>query len=292
MEKWFNKIAIVGVGFMGGSLALALKKKKVCKEIFGIGRNINKLKQAKKQGIIDSYSLSFDNNLKECEIIFITNFPSVVVPTFKRILPYIGPTSIITDISSVKENILKQIEQIFYKKYKKKAYYKIPFIGGHPLVGSEKRGFLNAKVDLYENAPVILTPTKHTDCNKKNIIKQIWQRIGAYTIEMSPSEHDYIIGILSHLPHIFAYILIDNLNLISFHKLKKIIPPSFKELTRIASSNPLLWKEIFIDNKAMNRILDRTINRLRKIKLLISDKKQTKIEGYLKKIESVRKRLV
>jgi len=233
-------VAIFGVGLIGGSIGLALKKSRFkIKKIIGLGRNIKRLKIAQKLGAIDEFTTNFQKAVRNADIIFIC-FPVALIPsTVKKILPFCKKEAVITDVGSVKQSIVKEIENYIFSKNSSGP----AFIGGHPIAGSEKTSVKYASENLFKNAVVVLTPTKTSGKNSLKKIKQIWENMNAKVRIMSPEKHDKILSFTSHLPHVIAFSLVNTVDNLEY------TGGGFKDTTRIASSD-FMWADIIWENRS------------------------------------------
>lgn len=238
-----QRVAILGVGLMGGSLGMALRNVYINKEreyfVLGIGRKIRNLKTAKQKGAVDKFSTNI-NDIKDCDAVFICYPADMVIDTYKKAAKIVSKKTIITDIGSVKLNIQKTIDALTIKNKN------LPlFVGCHPMAGIEKNGIQYAQQNLYKNTNVIITGKKN------NLITKIWKSIGCNIIFMSAEKHDELVAFTSHLPHIIAF------NFFRMFKeknsknkqLKNITGGSFGSITRVAKSSPDMWLPIFFGNK-------------------------------------------
>ncbi len=236
----FDKMAIIGVGLIGGSLALKLKELKMVNTVIGFGRTEQNLIDAKKIGAIDEYYTDF-SHLKDVDIVIVATPVSSIVHIAKQVAQFCRKDTIITDVGSVKEDIVQELER-----------QHINFVGGHPIAGTENSGAKAAFSSLFVNRRCVLTPTKRTDQAALTQLKLMWESVGAKVIMMEPSLHDKIFAAISHLPHVIAYSLMkcaDSMDDID----KNIMSYSaggFLDFTRIASSDPEMWRDICIMNKS------------------------------------------
>lgn len=248
MQYLFNKVGIIGVGLLGGSLGLALKKQRIARSVVGLGRNESRLIRAKKKKAIDSFYLPEDwkSGLQDVEIVVICTPVRDIVPFIKKIVPWLPKGSIITDVGSTKESIVNQID-IFLKKQNNT----ISFVGSHPMAGSEQTGIEFAKSDLFKQAVCLITPSKYTEKAAIHKISRIWKMVGGNIIYLSPSDHDRYVAAISHLPHIIAASLVDTVATLNKkdNLLLHLAAGGFKDITRIASSSPELWRDICLENK-------------------------------------------
>jgi len=231
--RLFNKVAIVGVGLIGGSIALAIKKKKLAREIIGVSRRRKSLLLARKRGAIDRGAQQIDI-IKDADLVILATPVSVILNLAPQISKIIRPDCIVTDVGSTKAEIVAKLEKIFPN-----------FVGSHPLAGSEKRGILNACPELFKDSLCILTPTKKTAVKAKKRIAEFWHELGARVIFLSVSNHDKALSFISHLPHVAAFSLMRSVP----NQYLKFAANSLKETTRIASSDIRLWADIFLSNR-------------------------------------------
>ncbi len=235
------KIGVIGLGLIGGSLVRAIKKNISDATIVAFDKNIEDLKNAFNDGNINKFCTEIDTEFKDCNVIFICTPVNVSINIVKILKDIVDKECIITDVGSTKEEIYNNIKYIG----------DINFIGGHPMAGSEKTGYLNSSDILFENALYIITPDDNT-CEKDILLlKGIVEKIGALCIVLSPQEHDKYVSIISHIPHILASSLV---NFVKYNDderetLRTLAAGGFKDITRIASSDGALWQSIISSNK-------------------------------------------
>ncbi|MDR2860468.1 MAG: prephenate dehydrogenase/arogenate dehydrogenase family protein [Elusimicrobiota bacterium] len=244
------KIAILGLGLIGGSLGKSLKvfNNKVHNNkyrILGIGRKKDALNTAIKTGAVDEASL-FLTDCFDADIIVIAMPVDLTVETYKKLISIVKKGAIITDVGSVKYSIEKEIEDI-----NKKGNF-ASFVGAHPMSGKETNGLANSTADLFNKANVVITGSVKKSLKNENIVAQMWQDAGANIIKMSAKKHDELVALTSHLPHLMAFAL---------HKIykdkkskdkdiEKILAGSFYSAIRVASSSADMWAPIFANNSA------------------------------------------
>jgi len=239
----FNKITVVGLGLIGGSLALALKESKQVKTVVGIDPNDDSIKYAFNNGIINEGSSDINEVITDSDIIVISNYVGMIVDTAKSIAKIATDGSIITDVGSVKSSVVSRIETYLPDN--------LHFVGGHPIAGTENSGVQFADSNLFIDRRCILTPTDKTDFEAKSNVKSMWELVGSHVYEMDPETHDHIFGIVSHLPHVVAYSLMNSvLNAQDSEQLMDFAGGGLKDYTRVAASSPEMWTEIFKANKA------------------------------------------
>lgn len=271
--KLFKKVAIIGTGLIGGSLGLAIKKRKIADKVIGIGRHRQTLALAKRRQAIDISSQDL-NIVKDADLIILATPVKTILNIAQRIYRIVEPKSIVIDVGSTKKEIVLQLQRLFPR-----------FIGSHPLAGSEKRGMLNANADIFNNSVCILTPTKSTHGGSLRKVKKFWQLLGAEAVCLKPSLHDDILSFISHLPHLIAFCLIAAIP----RKYLNFVAPSFKDTTRIASSDATVWRDIFLSNrKSILLALKAFQDYLSKMEDIIRKKDARRLEAILKKAKVIR----
>lgn len=232
-----KKVTIIGVGLIGGSIGIALKRKRLANEVWGVTRHIGSLRQAKKKGAIDRITLDLKEAVRDADLIILA-IPVLGIPKIaKEASRFAKKGAIITDAGSAKQKIVAEVE--------KSVRGKIFFVGAHPMAGSEKKGVELARADLFKGAVSIITKTKNTNPGALKTIANLWRSLGAKVIVMSPSQHDKVVSGISHLPHLVAATLV---NAAGRDELK-IAGAGFKDTTRIAAGDPIMWRDICIANK-------------------------------------------
>jgi prephenate dehydrogenase len=238
-----NKICIIGVGLIGGSFALGLKKslhKSQQVSIVGFGRNEANLQQAQALGVIDTYSLDIVQALSGVELVLI----ATPVNSFKNILelikPHINDNVIVCDVGSTKGSVIATAKEVFGTMPAK-------FIPAHPIAGKEQNGVTAADGSLFSNKRVILTPTDNADTQAIERVSECWQALGARVEIMNDKTHDDLLAMTSHLPHMLAFSLMDYV-IESGSNALDYAAGGFKDFSRIASSNATMWRDICINN--------------------------------------------
>jgi prephenate dehydrogenase len=237
-----ERITVLALGLIGGSLAKALKANGFEGEIVGWGRREASLKKGLALGVIDRFSLDLAEAIEGADIIVVATPTLIAADMLQQLAQLDCSQAIITDVASVKGNLLIAA---------RKAFGVVPpnLVLGHPIAGSEQSGVEAAKADLFVNHRVILTPTDETHPQALQTIKQLWQQTGADVVEMPVAEHDKVLAATSHLPHILAYTLVDALaGSEEQHDIFRFAAGGFRDFTRIASSDPTMWHEIALAN--------------------------------------------
>ncbi len=237
MDK-LNRVVIIGVGLIGGSLGLALKEKRIAKRIIGVGRREESLKIALEKKEVDEVTTDPASGVRDADLVVIATPLELTVETFKKIIPHLKKGCVVTDVGSVKGPILKRIDYPF-------------FIGGHPLAGSEKRGPQSARADLFKEVTIVLTPAEKTDEKALALVKSMWQDLGAKVLFLPPEVHDELVAFTSHLPHVLATSLTNLIREVAEReeRVLSLMGEGFRDTTRIAASPPSMWKEICLANR-------------------------------------------
>ncbi|NIP29996.1 MAG: prephenate dehydrogenase/arogenate dehydrogenase family protein [Candidatus Dadabacteria bacterium] len=238
----FQKVSIIGMGLIGGSLASALKKSNEVGEVIGIDRDKNSIDYALQNHIIDKGFLNYDNNIHSSDVVVLATYVDTIPAIAKEIKDFISKDTIVTDVGSVKSSIVREIESDYKIEYN--------FVGSHPIAGKEYSGVKYADPNLFQGKICIITPTDSTSSDVRETISNFWKLIGCSVINKDPESHDFIFSYVSHLPHLVAYSLVNavasadsDLNLFEF------AGGGLNDFTRIAGSSPEMWTSIFIANK-------------------------------------------
>lgn len=272
--KLFNKVAIIGVGLIGGSIALCLKERRLAKEVIGVSRRRKTLWLTKKSGAIDIGSRDL-NIIKDADLVILATPVNTMLKLSPAVSKIIGPDCIVSDVGSTKKEIVSKLEKIFPC-----------YVGAHPLAGSEKQGVINARPDIFKDSLCILTPTKNTKHRALDKMKSFWSELGARVVFLAPDTHDKILSFVSHLPHILAFSLID----IIPRGYLKFGSTGLKDTTRIAASDSQLWTDIFLSNqKNMLKAIDCFKKNLDRIKSAINKKDRELLGKILKEAKKKRK---
>ncbi|MGH7854842.1 MAG: prephenate dehydrogenase [Candidatus Binatia bacterium] len=269
----FDKVVMAGVGLICGSLALDMRRHRLAEQIIGYGRGESNLRLAKRKGVIDSYFLSAEDFPADVDLLVMGTPVQSITPLTKAFLPKLNAGAVITDVGSVKGEIVRAMERLLPKH--------LSFVAGHPIAGGEQWGAQAARRDLFMRHRCILTPTAKTDRKALEKIAALWRKVGAHVEIMPPDVHDHVLGVISHLPHVLVYALVNALE----HQprsgidLKKYCAGGFKDFTRIASSRPELWRDICIMNsRSLGRSLGDYIKYLQRLHRWIQDGKGALLE--------------
>ena len=240
----FKKIVIFGVGLIGGSVALALKKQPNAPLIVGVGRSAESLNEALGLGLIDTVETDISLAVEGADLVLIAT-PVAQTPIILRALkPHLGPDTVITDAGSTKTDVMA------YAKAEL-GHLVNQFVGGHPIAGAEKSGPAAAMADLYMGKNVILTPENDTQAIALEKVRVLWQLCGAQISSMTAEVHDGVFAAVSHLPHLLAFALVEEFTRRdNAPVLFQFAASGFRDFTRIAGSHPEMWRDIALANKA------------------------------------------
>ena len=279
-KKLFNKVCIFGVGLLGGSIGMAIKKNGLADKVVGIGRDIKRLKKAVLLGAVDTVTTDYISEVKDADLVILSMHINSSLEAAKKIAPFLKKDTVVTDVESTKE--------LFCKKMRGILPDGIHFVGAHPIAGLERHGVDVATDKLFTETACVITRTTKTNKNAFLKVEKLWNEIGANVVLFSPGQHDKLVAFTSHLPHIAAVSLVNTLGKKGTvdKDLKLVIGNGFKDTTRIASSSPEMWQEICKTNKKnILDVLSRFQRELDKVYKLI-DKSDS--EELIKKLEEAK----
>jgi len=274
--KLFKKVGIVGVGLIGGSIALALKKHKLSRMIIGVSRSRKTLLLAKIRKAIDQGSQDI-NLIKGADLVVLATPVAVTLKLAPLISKIVKKDCIVIDVGSTKEQVVSRLNRIFAN-----------YLGTHPLAGSEKRGIAFASADIFKDSTCILTPAEDTNPQIIARVKKLWLKLGANIVILPAGIHDQVLSLLSHLPHAIAFSL---MNCIPESYLR-LVPPSLKDITRIAASDEELWEDIFLTNRSnIIRSIGLFQNKLESLKKTLQRGDRRSLDRILKEAKKKRETL-
>lgn len=243
MPSTINKLCIIGTGLIGGSLALALRDTGFCASITGAGRTEATLRKAVELGVIDNYKTDMAKAVSDADLVVVCVPLGAMKAVFEQITPGLKQTTVITDAGSAKQSVMRDAEQVLGQAMSR-------FVPGHPIAGTEQSGVAAAFAELYQGRRVILTPPDSTSDAAVNMVEAMWQAAGAEVETMNAEHHDLILAGTSHLPHLLAFGLVDCLNNVEdVDEIFRFAAGGFRDFTRIASSDPVMWRDICLGNR-------------------------------------------
>ena len=284
----FKKITIVGFGLIGSSIARNIKKKKLAKIISAYDISSKVLLDIKKLKLANEVSNNLKKSVKNADLIIICSPLSTYKKIFINIKKYSDKGIVVTDVGSSKIEVIRNAEKIL----KNHAF----FVPAHPIAGTEQSGPKAGFVSLFRNRWCIITPCKLTNSESKSKIVKFWKKIGSKVTIMSPKSHDNTMAITSHIPHLIAYNIVGTASKLENKTKAEVIKFSasgFRDFTRIASSDPAMWRDIMISNKKQILYMLKKFNQdLNKLSKAIQENNQKKLYYSFKITRNIRKKIV
>ncbi|MDP6725209.1 MAG: prephenate dehydrogenase/arogenate dehydrogenase family protein [Arenicellales bacterium] len=238
-----NRLTIIGVGLIGGSLARALRKWGSVGEIVGSGRSSSHLQRALELGVVDRYELDPAEAVKGADLVVVAVPVAATHTVLQSIAPHINKKVVVTDVGSVKGSVVSDAESALGDRFGR-------FVPGHPIAGVEHSGVEAAFSTLFVDRKVILTPVEGTDGDALEVVEGLWETAQARVMIMGVTEHDRILAATSHLPHLLAYLLVEHLDSQEEGEtLFDLAAGGFRDFTRIASSDPTMWRDVSLTNR-------------------------------------------
>jgi prephenate dehydrogenase len=239
----FGKVVVFGTGLIGGSFALALKEAGAVDEVVGFGRTPATLRAAQQLGVIDRAGINPTHEIEEADIVLVATPVAQMPEIFRRIEPYLGPHTIVTDGGSTKGDVVAAARAAFGEKIGQ-------FVPAHPIAGAENSGPAAARFDLYQGKKVVVTSLPENSDDTLDRIKRAWSICGADIYELTPEAHDRVFAAVSHLPHLLSYALVHDLAVRDDAEVFFTFAASgFRDFTRIAASHPEMWRDICLANR-------------------------------------------
>jgi cyclohexadieny/prephenate dehydrogenase len=243
-EPLFEKIALIGIGLIGSSLARVIRRENLTRHIAIATRSAATLKRAEELGLGDSYSIDLKEAVHDADLVVVSVPVGSSGAVAEEIAPALKPGAILTDVGSTTASVIAQMQPFVPRE--------VHFIPGHPLAGTEKSGPDAGFADVFENRWCIFTPLPDTDPEALEKLSEFWRRCGANIDTMDPQHHDMTLAIVSHLPHIIAYNIVgtaDDLEAVTKGEVIKYSASGFRDFTRLAASDPTMWRDVCLHNK-------------------------------------------
>lgn len=237
-----QQIAIIGTGLIGGSFALALRDAELDVQFSGYGRSEPNLRRARERGIVDRFSTNLAEAVAGCNLVLLASPVGTIPGLLAELGDCVGSDTVVTDAGSVKQVIIDGA----------RAGLRFPgqFVPGHPIAGTEHSGVEAAFATLYQDRRVILTPVEETEAEPLERVRNLWAQTGAAVETMTPQRHDEVFAATSHLPHALAFCLVETLNRMDQkNEVLRYAAGGLSDFTRIASSDPVMWRDIFLHNR-------------------------------------------
>ena len=284
----FKRVCIIGCGLIGSSIARGIKKNKLATKVVSSNRSNSTNKKVIRLKIVDEASSDTKKIVKGSDLIIIASPLSSYKNIILKIKSYLKNGAILTDVGSVKKNVISLIEKNIPKN--------ISWISSHPIAGTEDSGPESGFSQLFKNKWCILTPSKQSNNKDIKLLEKFWKKLGSRVDVMDAKQHDYILSITSHMPHLIAYNIVNTALKIKKKKDRNIVKYSaggLRDFTRIAASNPVMWRDIFIQNsKNTSKISDKVIKNLKDLKKAIKNKNEKKLEKIFTKTKKIRKEII
>jgi prephenate dehydrogenase len=277
-----ERLAIVGVGLLGGSVAKAVRARGAAREIVGIGRDLTRLQPAVNDGAVDRATTDLAEGVAGADVVVL----GATVLANDGLLPAVWAAvpagACITDVGSTKRSIVREAERLAAERGN------VQFVGSHPMAGAEKSGYGVARADLFERATVVVTPTKRSVDPAIGLVRDLWGTLGARVVVWDAEVHDRAVAAISHLPHVVAWALMDAVQRYEPAALD-IVAGGFRDTTRIAASDPAVWREILLANRDEVAVgLGAFREALADLERLIALAEPSGLEAYLARVKAMR----
>ena len=288
MNNMFEKVCIVGLGLIGGSIGLAIKRSNISNQITGYARSNSTLERAIELGLVDSVKDNLKDAVNNSDLVILATPLSTFRELVEEMSPFLKKGCIITDTGSAKLTVIEDLKDILPNG--------VEFVPGHPIAGTEESGPDAGFAELFDNRWCILTPTEDNSSNAVDLVKDFWESIGSKVEIMDPMHHDKVLAITSHIPHLIAFNIVGTANNLANVTEKEVVKYSaggFRDFTRIAASDPKMWSDIFTYNSdAVLEMLDLFSNDLAKLKAAVIKKDSDLLFSNFEKTREVRKNII
>jgi cyclohexadieny/prephenate dehydrogenase len=285
-KKLFDTIAVLGLGLIGGSIALDVKKRRLAKRVVGYNRSAARRRLAKRLGACDEVTGDPREAVKNADVVILAVPVRTAVSLAKKISPALAPRTLVTDVGSTKKSLVSKLSKIFKAP--------VHYVGSHPIAGTEHSGMESALTGLFQGRWWLLTPHSKTPASRRALRKfeAFARALGAKTAVMSPERHDEILAAVSHLPHMVAFSLVDAVLGLSQNRFLQFAGGSFRDFTRIAASSPQIWSEICVDNRnALLPMIRRFERSLKKVQGLIAKQDLRGLNKFFTATSRVRRKI-
>jgi prephenate dehydrogenase len=237
-----RRLAIVGIGLLGGSVAKAARARGIASEIVGVGRDAARLDAARRDGALDVVTTDLAAGVRDADVVVLAAPVLTILTLLDAVAKVSGAETIVTDVGSTKTAIVAAAGRLGRDR-------PLRFVGSHPMAGSEQSGYAHARVDLFDGATVIVTPGETSEPVAVKTITALWEALGAgRVVTLDPDAHDRAVAAISHLPHLAAFALVDAVERFEPGAFD-VAARGFRDTTRIAASDPTMWEEIFLANR-------------------------------------------
>ena len=288
MNHSFEKVCIVGLGLIGGSVGLAIKRSNISNQITGYARSNSTLERAIELGLVDKVEDNLKDAVNDCDLVILATPLSAFKKLVEEMSPFLKKNCIITDTGSAKLSVIEDLSGMLPSN--------VEFVPGHPIAGTEESGPDAGFAELFDNRWCILTPTDDNSSHAVDLVREFWESIGSKVEIMDPLHHDKVLAITSHIPHLIAFNIVgtaNNLANVSEKEVVKYSAGGFRDFTRIAASDPKMWSDIFTYNsEAVLEMLELFSNDLAKLKSAVIKKDSDLLFSNFEKTREVRKNII
>ena len=280
-----GKLVVVGVGLIGGSFALALKKRKMVTRVVGLGRSRANLLAARRLGIIDEIATDTATAVKGADLVLLAVPAGQMAGVLAQIAPYLGAHTIVTDAGSTKQDVIAAARRYLGSNFAR-------FVPAHPIAGTENSGAAAAFPELFEGRTLIVTPQSKTDAQALKRVMAVWKICGMSTVKMTAVEHDRVFALVSHLPHLISFALVGQ---IAKQKDARLLfergGGGLRDMSRIAASSPEMWRDISLaNNKALLGALKGYIREIEALRDAIEENDRARLEKHLRNASAARRK--
>ena len=288
MKQLFKKITIIGLGLIGGSIGLALKRAGSTAQLIGVARSQKTLDVALERNLVERVEIDIVKSVEDADLVIL----ATPLSSFKKIILEVShnlkPGCIVTDTGSSKLKVIEELSNVIPMG--------VSFIPGHPIAGTELSGPEAGFAELFDDRWCVLTPTEDTNKDALNSIRLLWEEMGSKVEIMNPEHHDRVLAITSHIPHLIAYNIVGTANDLANVTNKEVVKYSaggFRDFTRIAASDPKMWRDIFLYNdEAVLEMLSFFSKDLMKLKKAIEEKDSDLLQAFFENTREVRKNII
>jgi cyclohexadieny/prephenate dehydrogenase len=282
MTRW-NNISVIGAGLLGGSIALAVKRRSLAAKVFAFVRSDSTLALCSRMEIADVVTKDLQTAVGSSSLVILCTPLSQMAALAAQMQPFLRPGTLVTDVGSVKASVIAELEPILRRDG-------VEFVGSHPMAGSEKIGAASARADLFQNAICLVTPGVGSSSEAVAKIEEFWKNLGGVTIRMTPETHDDLVSRSSHLPHVVAAELANYvLSPVHPKEQARVCANGFRDTTRIAAGSPEMWRDIALANrKNLGRVLGVFIEDLQEFQLALERRDVEAVEEFFTKAKQRR----
>jgi prephenate dehydrogenase len=278
-----RRLCLIGVGLIGGSLVRGLREKRLCGRVVGCGRSLDNLHHAIKLGVIDELDADPASAVAGADMVVLATPLGAMPGVLARIAGHLDEDAVLTDVGSAKQAVIDAARTAF-------GGLPAGFVPGHPIAGTEHSGVEASFATLFENRRVILTPTASSAAHAIRAVTRMWEAVGAEVVEMSAAHHDEVLAATSHLPHVLAFALVDALARMQDRiEIFRYAAGGFRDFTRIASSDPTMWRDICLANRdAILKMLDSYTDDLGRLRAMIAGGDGERIAALFERAKDAR----